>query len=539
LLLLLWATSTALGQGAVDSKISYQGTLLQSGQPVNGSRNMVFRLYSDAACSVQVGGDIARNGVPVNNGFFSVELDMGQNHFYGRALWLETEVEGSLIGCQEILPTPYALSLRPGAQIRGSSGSEEWGDSLLNIEHSGAGRAFFSKSDDGTGVHGYSRNSTGVSGRSDAAGDQPTKSGVYGYATGGFGLYGETVSSSSAVAAVRGDSSTAAYGGDFYSKEGVGLRGIGTGPEPTTPPYRPYASGVYGYSTGGVGVFGETVSSASSVPNTPSSMLAGVRGIANVDPASTNILHGVYGESRSREGAGVYASNTSNNSSVSPDLILGASDFGHGGDNGILSSEPSDADSDLLIFSNDEIEFRMGRGNTEEARFSVRNGTSDFVFSVDEAGNVRADGTYFGSAGVDVSCAPNCADFAETMDADGSANTYEPGHVLVVNEQGLISLSGEPYAPNVIGVYSTRPAFLAQAGQTNQQVPVALVGTVPVKVSAENGPIRPGDLLASASIPGHAMRCEGVELCFGRTIGKALESLTEGTGVIQMLVILQ
>jgi hypothetical protein len=35
------------------------------------------------------------------------------------------------------------------------------------------------------------------------------------------------------------------------------------------------------------------------------------------------------------------------------------------------------------------------------------------------------------------------------------------------------------------------------------------------------------------------MRCEGVDRCFGRTIGKALEALEGGKGVIQMLVVLQ
>jgi hypothetical protein len=37
------------------------------------------------------------------------------------------------------------------------------------------------------------------------------------------------------------------------------------------------------------------------------------------------------------------------------------------------------------------------------------------------------------------------------------------------------------------------------------------------------------------------MRCAGLELCFGRTLGKALEGLPAGqsTGVIQVLVTLQ
>jgi hypothetical protein len=61
---------------------------------------------------------------------------------------------------------------------------------------------------------------------------------------------------------------------------------------------------------------------------------------------------------------------------------------------------------------------------------------------------------------------------------------------------------------------------------------------VPVKVSAENGPIQPGDLLTSSVTPGHAMRA-GVDPPIGTIIGKAMQALETGTGVIQMLVVLQ
>jgi hypothetical protein len=70
------------------------------------------------------------------------------------------------------------------------------------------------------------------------------------------------------------------------------------------------------------------------------------------------------------------------------------------------------------------------------------------------------------------------------------------------------------------------------------KVPLAIAGVVPVKASAENGPIRPGDLLVASSSPGHAMRA-GDEPPIGTIIGKALEGLDSGTGLIQMLVMLQ
>ena len=64
-----------------------------------------------------------------------------------------------------------------------------------------------------------------------------------------------------------------------------------------------------------------------------------------------------------------------------------------------------------------------------------------------------------------------------------------------------------------------------------------MVGVVPVKASAENGAIHPGDLLTTSSTPGHAMRAD--HFVGGAIIGKALGTLEKGTGVIQMLVTLQ
>jgi len=65
---------------------------------------------------------------------------------------------------------------------------------------------------------------------------------------------------------------------------------------------------------------------------------------------------------------------------------------------------------------------------------------------------------------------------------------------------------------------------------------LALLGRVPVKATTENGPIRIGDLLTSASRPGYAMRCADAKQCEGAIIGKALESLEQGTGIIEILV---
>jgi len=148
-------------------------------------------------------------------------------------------------------------------------------------------------------------------------------------------------------------------------------------------------------------------------------------------------------------------------------------------------------------------------------------------FRVDSNGNVRADGTFESPA----------ADFAELLPAEDG---LEPGDVLVVGQDGILARSSEPYQKAVVGVHSTRPAFLGGGGDDVDQtgkVPLAISGIVPVKATAVNGSITPGDLLTTSDLSGHAMLADRAVI--GTVLGKALEPLDEGTGVIRVLVMLQ
>ena len=76
-------------------------------------------------------------------------------------------------------------------------------------------------------------------------------------------------------------------------------------------------------------------------------------------------------------------------------------------------------------------------------------------------------------------------------------------------------------------------------------VPIAVLGIIATKVTAENGKIEVGDLLVTASTPGHAMkakqiRINGVDIYpTGAILGKALQSLGEERGVIKVLIMLR
>ena len=135
------------------------------------------------------------------------------------------------------------------------------------------------------------------------------------------------------------------------------------------------------------------------------------------------------------------------------------------------------------------------------------------------------------------------ADFAEQIPVQGREADYAPGDVLTISTSAdkKVELAAEPFSTKVIGVYSTKPAVLGGASDTDEPlagVPVAIVGIVPCKISTENGPIQRGDLLVTSATPGHAMRADE-NPPRGSVLGKALQPFNEKTGVIQILVTLQ
>lgn len=152
-----------------------------------------------------------------------------------------------------------------------------------------------------------------------------------------------------------------------------------------------------------------------------------------------------------------------------------------------------------------------------------------------------ADGTQQTTAWSGVLCG---GDYSESMDVTGDHKRYAPGDVLVLDadKPGKILKSAEPYSSSVAGIYATKPGILGrrQAGQKNEaEVPMAMIGVVPTKVSAENGPIKVGDLLVTSSIPGFAMKGTDRGRMLGAVIGKAMGTLDNGTGTIEVLVTLQ
>jgi hypothetical protein len=133
------------------------------------------------------------------------------------------------------------------------------------------------------------------------------------------------------------------------------------------------------------------------------------------------------------------------------------------------------------------------------------------------------------------------ADCAEDFDI---ADAVEPGTVMVLNKEGALRESHQAYDKRVAGVISGagsyRPGIvLDKQGSETKRLPIGLLGKVYCKVEAQSSPIEVGDLLTTSCTPGHAMKASDPLKAFGAVIGKALRPLTEGHGLIPILIALQ
>lgn len=170
-------------------------------------------------------------------------------------------------------------------------------------------------------------------------------------------------------------------------------------------------------------------------------------------------------------------------------------------------------------------------------------GTSGNLAIFQRSGDTRIRFTRVGKGIFDNGTQTGGADVAEAFEVEGRVSDYEPGDVLVISQRSdrRVTASEEPYSSHVIGVYATKPGvLLTELGvddPLDHVVPVAVIGVVPTKVSAENGAIRRGDMLVTASTPRHVMLGTERDRMLGAVVGKALaEFAGPGTGVIPVLV---
>jgi hypothetical protein len=138
------------------------------------------------------------------------------------------------------------------------------------------------------------------------------------------------------------------------------------------------------------------------------------------------------------------------------------------------------------------------------------------------------------------------ADLAEPFNISTSQSQVSEGAVVVIDEQnpGHLKLSDTAYDTHVAGIISgangVNPGIqMHQQGVLEGGRNVALTGRVYVQADTSNGAIRPGDMLTTSSIAGHAMKVTDHGRAVGAILGKAMTGLSQGNGMVLVLVTLQ
>jgi len=592
-ILLMLTIAPAAGAVPLGTAFTYQGQLQEGGTPPSGSCDFQFKLFdapssaSPPAGGNMVGSDQVITNVAVTDGVFAVLLNdtgqFGPTAFAGENRWLQigvtcpstgSQIFTALSPRQALTAAPYALyapaaglassvtctgcvnatALAGGAvgptkiaagaagqvltttgpgtvawqapsatgditavsagsgltgggssgavQLSASFGGNGGASTVARSDHDHSGQTWTTAnltglrielttgSPDSRALHGQSPAGTGV------LGETNTGTGVSGVSKKGAGVFGQTNSAGDilAVAGVQGLGNCAdcvGVSGKVAADAGVHARGVdGESLQ---------GIGVQGYSASGAGVFG----------------FSGLNGIgvraragrgSGLDAHSETGI-GVLGASD--EGPGVYGSSTTDTG------VVAASDSGPG----LTTVSGSGVALVATGTSANLIEaYKSGRP-------SVRK------FYVSNTGEVFAAGAFHA----------NGADVAEVVP---TSDHLEAGDVVEIDplHSGQFRRASTANSTGVAGVVSTRPGLaLREAdapGVADDAPQLALVGRVPVKVSAEHGPIRPGDLLVAGATPGRAMRAPE-HPAVGSVVGKALGALPSGIGTMQMLVMLR
>ena len=297
---------------------------------------------------------------------------------------------------------------------------------------------------------------------------------------------------------------------------------------------------------------------------------------------------GVYGNSTSFSGKGVYGSNSNPNIgfgvygvSVGTDVgsagVLGEANGGTNG-SGVYGTSPSgvgvygvSSNNDGVVgasstanksgvWGHNDVGSGVGVAGSSTNGFGVKGvsqnltgvhgeatGTSGVNFGV-FGRTLSPDGFagYFqGKVAVSVLQILGGSDVAEPFESE-EGMMLEPGTVMAIDPDhpGKLKGSEEAYDHKVAGIVSgaggVKPGLtLKQEGVVEGKMLVAIAGRVYCKAEAISSPIEAGDLLTTSSMAGHAMKATDRDKSHGTIIGKAMSRLKDGKGLVLVLVNLQ
>jgi len=359
--------------------------------------------------------------------------------------------------------------------------------------------------DGGKGIQGHSQNGYGVHGTSEVGRGVVAESGTnYGLRAVSRTLSAARCSSAEGTG-VEGEAGTSGDGVRGTSKSGNGVHGISE-----------TAYGVLGESTGGRGVaaFSDTNYGLRAVSRTLSAARCSSAEGTGVEGEAGSSGDGVRGTSKSGNGINAASETGRGVNSVSK---TGQAIYGHSQAQAGVVGESDQFDGVYGISHNREHAGISGHNPGGLAGY--------FDGDVVVTGDIRLIN----------------ADCAEDFDV---TEETEPGEVMVLTETDLLQPCTKAYDKKVVGVISGagnyKPGIVLDKQNTGaNRKPIAMMGKVYCKVDADISPIETGDMLTTSNIPGYAMKAIDPFKAFGAVIGKALASLSEGKGLIPILVVLQ
>jgi hypothetical protein len=326
----LLCPGTVSGQTPAGTAFTYQGQLKENGVPVNTtSGSFRVALYDAETGGNQIGGSVLVENVRISNGLFTIPLDFGSEAFNGDARWLNISVYKTGTGWvalsprQMVTPAPQAQFAQNAAALQlPFAGTLGWtAEDAFKLDYAGDGwviRATSTGVDAGAiwaetteydtvALFGKAAGlvSVGVVGQSTATGPGSSGAGGAFMSTGqqGTGVLGLANWTTGVNYGVRGEcNSPQGYGGYFLGR-GYFRDNVGIGIE--APAYPLHVT-----TNGSRAVYAETTATTAGAIGgefrSESTSGHGVKGRAN---AATGTTSGVFGEAQSTSGRGVYGWN--------------------------------------------------------------------------------------------------------------------------------------------------------------------------------------------------------------------------------------
>lgn len=568
--ILLLAANLAFAQSA---PFAYQGRLTQAGNPASGNYDMQFKLFdtADVGAGVQRGETKINSSVPVTSGVFTVTLDFGATVFDGSPRFLEIGVRPPNVATpyivlaprQQVTSVPYAIhsldattaataaNVASGSAVKSLNTLKDdvtlAGGPNVTITRSGNTLTIDSAGGGGGGGSGlwslkgvdayYTAGNVGIGTDAPESGYRLEVNGATRLTTGGSGgvvRFG-TPSGETGMTIIGANRADLRFDGSTIKL----LANAGTGVPPN-------ANGITIDTLGNVGV-GKSVLFGSQ----PRQMLNlfGTGFGVGVQTADLYLrsgagfawhVGGTHNDATYNSGGGTTVATL--------DLTTGL-DFGSRLGQHLSLWGGTGARRFDIGMQAETIYFRTGNG-AGDAFAWYKGGIHDGGHRNPGGGQTLM--TLDGENGLFVGGAASVS----TITIRGGADLTEPfpmkeeqiekGSVVVIDDEhpGQLKLSTQAYDMRVAGIVSgtngVNPGIrLQQDGVLDSGQNVALSGRVYVHADAAFGAIKPGDMLTTSETPGHAMKAVDHTRAQSAILGKAMSSLSEGKGMVLVLVTLQ